>query len=167
MAGSETTQHFEDFMKPAEGTPSCTKFFARVEATGFEIKKGKPRFNIAEFDADEKSFVYDPETFTLFTLFHEKQHQVVHEKALKTGISLRKLFNSKMMKICETDAYLAEMWLCERFDFPAPFIAEREALLLEYIHKARTALRNNEGLKELATQVLGYDIQARIERYCS
>ncbi len=159
----DESAHFEDFMQLAEGTSSCDKFLERVEAAGFGIKEAKMSDAVAEFD--EHSLIYDPTRFRLFDLFHEKQHLLVYEKARKMGIPLQKLFNSRMRKICETDAYLAEMWLCERFDFPASFAAERKILLLEYIHKSRTALRNREGLGELATQVLGYDIQAKIEQY--
>jgi hypothetical protein len=157
--------YFEHFMQPAEGTPACDKFFTRVEETGFTVIKSKLLFCDAEFDADEKTFMYDPESFTLFTLLHEKQHQVGHERALKSGIALRKLFNSKMMSVIETDAYCMELQVCERFKFPDEFTNVRRGLLSEYIHKARVALRNKEGLQELARQVLGYDIQLYIEQY--
>jgi hypothetical protein len=152
-------------MQPAEGTAACDKFFARVEATGFAVKKGKPIFSIAEFDADEKTFVYNPGTFTLFFLLHEKQHQVAYERALKAGIALRTLFNRKIMSVIETDAYLMELQVCERFQFPDAFTKVCRGILYDYIHKARVVLRNKESLQELARQVLGYDIQPYIEQY--
>lgn len=165
MGNSPDTACFEYFMQPAEGTPACDKFFARVEASGFTVKKGKPVFGIAEFDADEMTFVYDPKTFNFFVLLHEKQHLIEHERVIKAGIPLRKVFNSKIMKVVESHAYLTELQVCDRYNFPPEFTDQRRALLHEYIHKARVALRNNEGLRSMAAQVLGYDIYAHIESY--
>lgn len=160
---------FERFMRPAEGTASQKRFLARVQAAGFtpNAKEGKHHYSVADFDPSARVFEYDPSKFRCFDLFHEKQHLIAYERAGKLGIPLQTLFNAKLRSVLETDAYISELWLCERYEFPKDFTEARRALLLEYIHKARTALRNRESLRELAAQVLGYDIQAQVEQYFS
>ncbi len=160
---------FERFMRLSEGTASQQRFLARVECAGFtpSANEKKYHYSVADFDPRTKVFEYDPTRFNLFDLFHEKQHLVSYERGVKLKIPLQKLFGGKIGAVLETDAYLAEQWLCERHHFPKEFIDARRLVLLEYIHKARTALRNNESLRQLATQVLDYDIQDQIERYFS
>jgi hypothetical protein len=159
---------FENFMKIVEGTPTQKRFLERVTSIGFTLGyKEYDRYSVADFDPTTKMFVYDPTRFNFFILFHEKQHLIAYERARKFGVPLDKLFGGKRGAILETDAYLAEQWLCKRYDFPKDFTSDRREILHEYIHKARTALRNKESLRELMRQVLGYDIQLQIEEYFS
>ncbi len=160
---------FERFLRPVEGTASQAKFLKRVQAVGFTPKADPAKYKdpIADFDPRTGIFEYNPSTFSAFNLFHERQHLVVYERAKALRFSFGNLFGGKTGAILEADAYLAEQWLCERYGFPEDFTCERRDILEEYIHKARTALRNRESLRQFARQILGYDIQRSIERYFS
>ncbi len=160
----------EDLMQLAEGTPSLTRFLERVRATGFRAVPVALDDRIADFtvyyEPEEtfRVFRYDPTRLTLMSLFHEQQHLAAYRKAQRLGMPWRTVFCHGTTNLFETDAYLANVWLCQRYAIPPDIAAEYHQALDEHMQPLRIQLEASQEVRELARKVLGYDMQEMIEQ---